>query len=152
MLFRSRREPVLFFLPRKAWQAVRRHPWPGNVRQFEMVLADLLSASLYGRGSAAPDRKGRVVFSLDPRLLFDLLREARGGDARPGETLAVPRPNAGSVEEFRRELERSALRLLFREAKGDFERMAELMTGSASAHRAVRLRFNRLGLSAKAER
>ena len=147
-----RREPVLFFLPRKAWQAVRRHPWPGNVRQFEMVLTDLLSASLYGRGSAALDRKGRVVFSLDPRLLFDLLREARGSDARPEETLALPKPKAGSVEEFRRELERSALRLLFREAKGDFERMAELMTGRASEHRAVRLRFNRLGLSAKAER
>ena len=30
--------------------------------------------------------------------------------------------------------------------------MAELMTGSAAEHRAVRLRFNRLGLSAKAER
>jgi DNA-binding NtrC family response regulator len=147
-----RREPVQFFLPGKAWKAVRRHPWPGNVRQFEMVLTDLLAASLYGRGSAALDRKGRVVFSLDPRLLFDLLREARGSTAASADALLLPRPKAGSVEEFRRELERSALKLLFREAKGDFERMAELMTGSAAEHRAVRLRFNRLGLSAKAER
>ena len=147
-----RREGILFFLPRKAWQAVRKHPWPGNVRQFEMVLTDLLSAALYGRGSATFDRRGRVLFSLDPRLLFDLLREARGREGAADEGLVLPKPKVVRVEEYRRELERSALRILFREAKGDFERMAEIMTGSAAEHRAVRLRFNRLGLSAKAER
>jgi hypothetical protein len=58
------------------------------------------------------------------------------------------------VAGFRRELERSALRALFREAGGDFARMAERMTGSASAKeaRAVRLRFNKLGLSARDEK
>jgi hypothetical protein len=56
-----------------------------------------------------------------------------------------------NVEGFRRELERSAFRQIFHECEGDFARMAERMTGSAADERAVRLRFNKLGLSARRE-
>jgi len=146
------RAPVVFALPRKGWQAIARHPWPGNVRQFSMVLADLLAATLYSRAAATKDRAGRVVFTMDPRLLFDLLAEARQEDTpSAGEVFALPRPRVDSVEGFRRELERSAFRQVFRECEGDFARMAERMTGSAADERAVRLRFNRLGLSARRE-
>ena len=146
------RAPVVFALPRKGWQAIARHPWPGNVRQFAMVLADLLAATLYGRTAAAKDRSGRVVFSIDPRLLFDLLAEARQEDApAAADSFVLARPRVGSVEEFRRELERSAFRQIFHECEGDFARMAERMTGSAANERAVRLRFNKLGLSARRE-
>ena len=111
-----------------------------------------LRASLYGRAGGGLDRKGRVVFPLEPRLLFDLLAEAEGEIAEPKEErLVLPKPKAGSVEEFRRELERSAYRMVFRETKGDFARMAEILTGSRKEERAVRLRFNRLGLSARRE-
>ena len=65
--------------------------------------------------------------------------------------LALPRPKVANVEDFRRELERSAFRQLFHECHGDFARMAERMTGSAADERAVRLRFNKLGLSARQE-
>jgi hypothetical protein len=44
------------------------------------------------------------------------------------------------------------MRALFREARGDFERMAEAMTGSRREARAVRLRFNKIGLSAREDR
>ena len=146
------RAPVVFALPRKGWQAIARHPWPGNVRQFAMVLADLLAATLYGRTAAAKDRSGRVVFSIDPRLLFDLLAEARQEDApAAADSFVLARPRVGSVEEFRRELERSAFRQIFHECEGDFAQMAERMTGSAANERAVRLRFNKLGLSARRE-
>jgi len=146
------RAPVVFALPRKGWQAITRHPWPGNVRQFAMVLADLLAATLYGRSAAAGDRSGRVVFAIDPRLLFDLLAEARQEDApAAAESFVLPRPRVDSVEDFRRELERSAFRQTFHECEGDFSRMAERMTGSAANERAVRLRFNKLGLSARRE-
>ena len=146
------RAPVVFALPRKGWLAIARHPWPGNVRQFAMVLADLLAATLYGRTAAMKDRTGRVIFTMDPRLLFDLLAEARQEDApSAGEVFALPRPRVDSVESFRRELERSAFRQVFRECEGDFARMAERMTGSAADERAVRLRFNKLGLSARRE-
>jgi DNA-binding NtrC family response regulator len=146
------RAPVVFALPRKGWQAVARHPWPGNVRQFAMVLADLLAATLYGRTAAVRDRANRVVFGIDPRLVFDLLAEARQEDApEAGDVFALPRPKVDSVEAFRRELERSAFQQIFHECEGDFSRMAERMTGSAADERAVRLRFNKLGLSARRE-
>jgi DNA-binding NtrC family response regulator len=151
---------VVFVLPGKAWAAMQRHSWPGNLRQFEMILADSLAAAVYAGPGASLDRSGRVRIPLDPRLLFDLLAGARASEPAPsgagfgGFAGSAERPRASSVAGFRRELERSALRALFREAGGDFARMAERMTGSASAKeaRAVRLRFNKLGLSARDEK
>lgn len=138
--------PVVFVLPRKAWAAMERHPWPGNVRQFEMVVADALAAAVYAGAGASIDRSGRALIPLDARMLFDLLAGARAGEA------TLDRPRSASVAEFRRDLERAAMRALFRETGGDFERMAERMTGSRREARAVRLRFNKLGLSARGER
>ena len=140
-----------FVLPRKAWAAMERHPWPGNVRQFEMVVADSLAAAVYAGAGASIDRSGRALIPLDARLLFDLLAGARTGDATGGRLL-LDRPRSPSVAQFRRDLERAALRALFQETGGDFERMAERMTGSRREARAVRLRFNKLGLSARGER
>jgi DNA-binding NtrC family response regulator len=149
--------PVVFVLPGKAWAAMLRHPWPGNLRQFEMILTASLAAAVYAGPGASPERGGSVRIALDPRLLFDLLTGARVSElaAPAGAGFgSVERPRASTVAGFRRELERSTLRALFREAGGDFARMAELMTGSASPKeaRAVRLRFNKLGLFARDEK
>jgi DNA-binding NtrC family response regulator len=142
---------AVFLLPRKAWSAMERHPWPGNLRQFEMVLTDLLAASIYGAAGPAIDRAGRAVFSIDAKLVFDLLAGARLAEAPDRSGIPLPEP-AGSVAAFRRELERSAMRALFREARGDFGAMARRMAGSPQEARAVRLRFNKLGLSAREEK
>jgi DNA-binding NtrC family response regulator len=142
---------VVFVLPRKAWAAMERHPWPGNVRQFEMVVADSLAAAVYAGSGASLDRSGRALIALDARMLFDLLAGARAGEPAAGRLL-LERPRSPSVAGFRRELERGAMRALFQETGGDFERMAELMTGSRREARAVRLRFNKLGLSARGQR
>ena len=148
---RAAEAPVVFVLPGRAWAAMLRHPWPGNLRQFEMALTDSLAAAVYAGSGAAVDRTGRARIALDARLLFDLLAGARAA-IPAAEPLALQRPKASTVAGFRRELERSTLRALFREAGGDFERMAELMTGSRKEARAVRLRFNKLGLSARHEK
>ena len=143
--------PAIFLLPRKAWKAMGRHEWPGNLRQFDMVISDLLATALYGSPPAARDARGRVLFRIDPRLAFDLLAQAgaaAGGDARPN--VSVPR--ADSIASFRTEMERTVYRTLFREAKGDFGRISEILTGSPRQARAARLRFNRLGLSAREEK
>jgi DNA-binding NtrC family response regulator len=143
---------AVFVLPRKAWSAIERHPWPGNVRQFEMVVADALAAAVYAGAGATASASGQALIRLDARLLFDLLAGARlaagGGPAGGAERL----PRAATVAQFRREVERAALRRLFRESGGDFRKMAEAMTGSRREARAVRLRFNKLGLSARGER
>lgn len=145
------RASVVFALPGKAWTAMTRHPWPGNVRQFEMVLTDVLASALYGGMAPSVDRRGRAVFSVDAKMVFGLLTGARAGDAA-AERLVLSRPRASSVAAFRKELERAAFRALFHEAGGDFERMSRLMTGSSREARAARLRFNRLGLSAREEK
>ncbi|HWZ86994.1 MAG TPA: sigma 54-interacting transcriptional regulator [Thermoanaerobaculia bacterium] len=143
---------VVFVLPGKAWAAMERHPWPGNVRQFEMVIADSIAAAVYAGAGASLDRSGHALIPLDARMLFDLLAGARAGEAGGSERWVLDRPKSPSVALFRRDLERAALRALFQETGGDFERMAELMTGSRREARAVRLRFNKLGLSARGER
>jgi DNA-binding NtrC family response regulator len=145
------RASVVFALPGKAWTAMTRHAWPGNVRQFEMVLTDVLASALYGGLPPSIDRRGRAIFSIEPRMVFGLLTGARAGDAG-AERLVLPRPRATSVAGFRKELERAAFRALFHEAGGDFEKMSRLMTGSSREARAARLRFNRLGLSAREEK
>jgi len=145
------RASVLFVLPAKAWVAMTRHAWPGNVRQFEMVVTDILASALYGGMPPSIDREGRAVFSIEARMVFGLLSGAREGDPA-GERLLLPRPRASSVAGFRKELERAAFRALFHEAGGDFEKMSRLMTGSSREARAARLRFNRLGLSAREEK
>ena len=141
----------LFALPRKAWSAMTRHPWPGNIRQFEMVLIDALASALYGGVAPRRDASGRAVFGVDARLVFDLLAGARASEESP-DRLVIDRPRTKSVTGFRREVEREVFRRIFHEANGSFENMAEKMTGSATQARAVRLRFNRLGLSARGER
>ncbi len=147
--------PVVFVVPRKAWTAIEKHPWPGNVRQFEMALADALAAAVYAGGGASIDASGRARLHLDARLLFDLLagaREAGTGAGAAGATFPLERPKASTVAGFRRELERSAMRVFFKESGGDFARMAEAMTGSRREAKAVRLRFNKIGLSAREDR
>lgn len=148
---RRTESPVVFVLPRKAWTAMERHSWPGNVRQFEMVIADSLAAAVYAGAGASLDRSGRALIALDARMLFDLLAGARAGEIA-GRRLVLDRPRSPSVARFRRDIERAAMRTLFQETGGDFERMAEMMTGSRREARAVRLRFNKLGLSARGER
>lgn len=144
--------PVVFVLPRKGWKALAAHPWPGNVRQLEMVLSDLLAATLYGTVGPRLGRPGQALLPVEAGLLFGLLAGAQGDAAVRERSLVLPRPRGESVEAWRRELERAAFRALFREAGGDFALMAERMTGERKDERAVRLRFNRLGLSARAER
>jgi len=148
---RKTEAPVTFVLPRKAWTAMEKHPWPGNVRQFEMAIADALAAAVYAGGGASIDASGRARIPLDARLLFDLLAGARAAEAGAGP-FSLERPRASSVAAYRRELEKAAMRALFREARGDFERMSEAMTGSPREARAVRLRFNKIGLSAREDR
>jgi hypothetical protein len=116
-----------------------------------MTLFDALAAAVYSGSGASVDSSGRAAIPLDARLLFDLLAGARAGDAAK-DRWTLERPRTPNVAGFRRELERAAMRALFREASGDFARMAEIMTGSRREARAVRLRFNKIGLSARGER
>lgn len=69
----------------------------------------------------------------------------------PDVTTVTLRP-ADSLNSVAQDVERQYFRHLFRETAGDFGRMAQLLLGDAEKARAVRLRFNQLGLSARALR
>lgn len=69
----------------------------------------------------------------------------------PDVTTVTLRP-ADSLNSVAQDVERQYFRHLFRETAGDFGRMAHLLLGDAEKARAVRLRFNQLGLSARALR
>jgi len=140
---------IVFRIPPKAWRALAAAPWPGNLRQFTMTIADLLASALYA-GAPETDR-GRLVLPIDVRLAYQLL--AGAAPIESGEApWAIPRRRARTVAEFRQQIERDVYRALFREVDGDFGRLAESITGSRKDARAARLRFNRLGLSARRDR
>ena len=45
------------------------------------------------------DRRGRAVFTIEARMVFGLLTDARAGDA-PGERLVLPRAKAASLRRY----------------------------------------------------
>ena len=148
------RLPVVFVVPRKAWAAMERHPWPGNVRQFEMVVADALAAAVYAGAGATLERvRPRAHHAGRAHALRPARRGARRQRPPTARGLVLDRPRSSSVAQFRRDLERAAMRALCSRRRGaTSSAMAERMTGSRREARAVRLRFNKLGLSARGER
>jgi len=96
---------------------------------------------------------------VDPGLVGQLLagsaalaqREGEAGGARPlGEDEVAVRLEPGeSLNAVANAVERQYTLELFKRTKGDFSAMASLLLGDASKGRAVRLRFNQLGLKVR---
>jgi two-component system nitrogen regulation response regulator GlnG len=158
----SRRIHLLFH-PSSIKQ-LRDFEWPGNFRQFEMVLSNLVTLTLVELVDRAeqvePEDPGKAsrpdVIPILPRTVRELLRpmevprgaeaptgpvESDGGmritvDVRPQESL-----NAVSCA-----VERHYLEQLYEKYGGELGRMAEVLLGDAGAGRKVQLRMNQLGI------
>ncbi|MFH1529910.1 MAG: sigma 54-interacting transcriptional regulator [Pseudomonadota bacterium] len=138
-------------LPRAGWRLLETHHWPGNLRELSLVIRNLVTFTLVSAADAVRGglRLSSTRLQVDPSLVGILLDAAPGrlGDqetpppirVRPGETL-----NAVA-----RDLERQAYEALFLATAGDFEAMAERLLGDPTRARAVRLRFNQLGLKVR---
>jgi len=147
------REIVFTLTPRELGLLIR-HPWPGNVRELEQVLAaatlaalgDALQAAEAGRSPGTP--AARRVIPIPPRIWRELL----GADAPATRRPAVADAPSATLHDVARELERRLYARLFVECQGDFAAMAgRLLVGDPGANaRRVRLRFNQLGLRARA--
>jgi len=147
-------------IPSPVWDLLRVHSWPGNVRELEMVMRNLVTFTLVEAADAI--RAGLTLDSprlqVNPGLVGTLLagyasvppgagedREHPAGEneflvrLEPGETL-----NAVSNS-----VERGYFVELFRRTGGDFAAMAEILLGDSDKARAVRLRFNQLGLKVR---
>ncbi len=133
------------------WERLRAHAWPGNVRELQLLVATACSLSLADAlEGAEAGRAGPLarVVPIPARLVGELLASSWLGpeaDVPTATTDVTPRDQLRDVS---RELERALFMRLFRETRGDFERMAaRLLTGDPTENaRRVRMRFNQLGL------
>ena len=139
-------------LPRAGWRLLENHHWPGNLRELSLVVRNLVTFTLVSAADAVRDglRLSSTRLQVDPALVGTLLdaslpiRREEDKDnmspiIRPSETL-----NAVA-----RDLERQMYSSLFRSTGGDFEAMAERLLDDPARSRAVRLRFNQLGLKVR---
>jgi DNA-binding NtrC family response regulator len=150
---------VRFVLARSSLDELMAHPWRGNVRELELLVAsaivfalsDALEASREGRGARGDAAR---TIPIPAKLVRELLGAfGSDEDITPNEPTQhnrmTLRVRAGaSLHEVARSLEVQVYEKLFAETKGDFEAMAQkLLRGSdPAAVRRVRLRFNQLGL------
>ncbi len=147
-----------------SFRALHDFDWPGNFRQFEMMLSNLVTFTLVELvehpeqieeledGQARPD-----VVVVRPRTVAELLApwaRERGlrvaeGDAPADDdplALAVKLEPGDSLNAVSCGVERQYLTRLYHAYDGDLAQMAEALLGDADAGRKVQLRMNQLGL------
>ncbi len=144
-------------IPTPAWKMLNEHSWPGNLRELSMVMQNLVTFTLVAAVDAL--REGLPVSStrlqVDTGLVGELLAAAApiAAEETPGGTnghLFNVRVRAGqTLNAVANDVERQYYRGLFERTRGDFARMAEVLLGETSKARAVRLRFNQLGLKVR---
>jgi DNA-binding NtrC family response regulator len=142
---------VLLFGDR-AMRALAEHPWPGNLREFAMVIENAVSFALAEAVGVPPGERPDVV-QVRAKLVNDLL--AGGAELAPSEAEGdgwrfgvVIRPN-DTLNKVAVDCERQYFVTLWRQSRGDFGKMAEILLGSAEHARKVQLRFNQLGLKVR---
>ena len=141
-----------FVLASASLKALRAHPWPGNIRELELLiksaallaLADAREAIERGRAGKEPN-----TIPIPTKLLRELLQASWvAPDAEVRTPVPSSMPRGKSLRALAQGLERDLFVRLFLETHGDFVAMAErLLEGDAEENaRRVRLRFNQLGL------
>jgi len=148
---------VLLF-PERTLRLLRRHRWPGNLREFAMTVENALTLSLAeaitaGRrpGQGAASHRDDVV-QVRPKLVRDLLLAvAVAGDEDDDSgwrTELRVRAHEG-LNKVAQDVERQYFTQLYLREKGDFGAMARVLLGDDAGARKVQLRFNQLGLKVR---
>lgn len=158
---------VVLLFPEPTLRLLRRHRWPGNLREFAMAVENALTLALAeaieagrpsredsGAEGAVADGSdpGRLdVVQVRPKLVRDLLRTAAVDDEEDATGWKVQvsvRPHEG-LNKVAQDVERQYFTRLYLEEKGDFAGMARVLLGDPEAARKVQLRFNQLGLKVR---
>lgn len=151
---------IELLLPEPAWQMLAAHKWPGNTRELENVMLNIVTFTLIGAVDAIRDgmdiRTPRL--QVDPGLIGELLSgsailaEADEGSAPrvlAVRTVEVDINSSSSLNGVSSDVEKQYFLKLFQRTEGDFGEMARLLLGDRDKARAVRLRFNQLGLKVR---
>ena len=157
---------IHMLLHQNSYNMLQDFAWPGNFRQFEMVLSNLVTFTLvelvdhvemiepeHDEVEARPD-----VIVIQPRTIRDLLRPFAEATAEPraegdelsedGDGLRV-RLRVGpsdSLNAVSCEVERQYLERLYHHFGGDLSRVSGFLLGDPDAGRKVQLRMNQLGI------
>jgi DNA-binding NtrC family response regulator len=157
---------VHFLFHPSSFRTLRDFDWPGNFRQFEMVLSNLVTFTLVELVERAeqvepedPAQASRPdVIPILPRTVRELLRPMETPDApaalevegviEPEDThrIEVDLVPQGSLNAVSCDVERQYLELLYERHGGDLGQMAELLIGDREAGRKIQLRMNQLGI------
>ena len=156
---------VDFLLQPSSYKLLKEYRWPGNFRQLEMTLSNLIALTLV----ELVDRAEQVEPSLEasrpdvipilPRTVRELLRPMEtppGGAVNEAPPVALTEDGAHRVSLEVRSgdslnavscaVERQYLEKLFEKYSGDLGRMAEVLLDDPTAGRKVQLRMNQLGI------
>ncbi len=131
----------------QSMRLLRRHGWPGNLREFSMTVENAVTFTLAELASVSPGERADVV-QVRPKLVRDLLRAVRVDTPREegGWKLQVSIKPNDSLNAISQSVERQYFELLYYREEGDFAAMARVLMGDADNARKVQLRFNQLGL------
>ncbi|MEZ4241293.1 MAG: sigma 54-interacting transcriptional regulator [Myxococcota bacterium] len=140
---------LLLLFGDRALRALADHPWPGNLREFAMVVENAVSFALAEAVGVPPGERPDVV-QVRAKLVRDLLL---GGQTRDDSEEGWPfgvviRPH-DTLNKVAVDCERQYFFALWRHTRGDFGKMAQVLLGSEEHARKVQLRFNQLGLKVR---
>jgi two-component system nitrogen regulation response regulator GlnG len=155
-------DALVLAVPEPAWKQLAAHPWPGNVREVWMLVYNLVTFTLVEAADAL--RAGLALSSrrlqVDPGLVGELLSGSASLSPQGSVAPAVAEEEAAlalrlavrphdSLNAVATDVERQYFLQLFKESGHDFSRMAERLLMDPEKARAVRLRFNQLGLKVR---
>lgn len=148
---------IHFLLHPSSFKSLHEFAWPGNFRQFEMVLSNLVTFTLVELVDRAEqvepgaDVSRADVIPIPARTVAEMLRpwDAEVSSARAEETEGGVRirVNAGeTLNAVSQDVERQYLEQLYKQCNGDLGQLAEVLLGDSSAGRKIQLRMNQLGI------
>ena len=142
---------IQLLFPKRSMALIRKHNWPGNLREFSMTVENALLFTFAEQAQVGKVERPDVI-QVRPRLLRDLLRESSGDGTQTPENgwqvqIAV-RPNE-TLNKVAADVESQYFTQLFFAHKGDFQEMARVLMGDPDCARKVQLRFNQLGLKVR---
>lgn len=148
-------------LPEPAWQMLLSHRWPGNTRELENIMLNIVTFTLIEAADAIRDGMSIRIprFQVDPGLIGELLSgSVMLADSEDKNTLSYSKSNktveieiepSSTLNGVSVEVEKQYFLTLFQRTEGDFSEMAQILLGDREKARAVRLRFNQLGLKVR---
>ena len=149
---------LLFLFPHRVARLMQAHSWPGNLREFAMVVENALWTVLQ-QGMDTPAGGRADVLQIPPKLVRDLLSftvetttsgaSDEGMDDGDGWSIHVQLQPRETLNKVAQDCERQYFQALFLRHRGNFGAMAEVLLGDASHARKVQLRLNQLGLKVR---